>query len=38
MLTQVKRDVAADVLRHRIEERFGWACRVPGYLERYPLA
>lgn len=30
--------VAADILRHRIEERFGWACRVPGYLETYALA
>jgi metallo-beta-lactamase family protein len=25
--------VAADLLRHRLEERFGWACRVPEYLE-----
>lgn len=25
--------VAADALRHRIEERFGWRCRVPEYLE-----
>jgi metallo-beta-lactamase family protein len=29
--------VAADSLRHRIEERFGWPCRVPGYLETYAL-
>jgi metallo-beta-lactamase family protein len=25
--------VAADALRHRIEERLGWVCRVPEYLE-----
>jgi metallo-beta-lactamase family protein len=25
--------VAADALRYRIEEQFGWRCRVPEYLE-----
>lgn len=29
---------AADALRRRIEERFGWACRVPAYGERASLA
>ena len=29
---------AADALRHRIEERLGWRCRVPEYLERVRLA
>jgi metallo-beta-lactamase family protein len=29
---------AADALRRRIEERFGWDCRVPEYLERAVLA
>ncbi|HEX6911525.1 MAG TPA: MBL fold metallo-hydrolase, partial [Longimicrobium sp.] len=29
---------AADALRRRIEERFGWACRVPAYGERADLA
>lgn len=28
---------AADALRHRIEEQFGWSCRVPDYLERATL-
>jgi metallo-beta-lactamase family protein len=26
--------VAADALRHRIEEELGWNCRVPDYLEQ----
>jgi metallo-beta-lactamase family protein len=25
--------LAADSLRHRIEEELGWRCRVPDYLE-----
>jgi len=25
--------VAADALRHRIEEELRWSCRVPEYLE-----
>ncbi|MBI3596448.1 MAG: MBL fold metallo-hydrolase [Nitrospirae bacterium] len=29
--------VAADALRHRIEEQRGWRCRVPDYLERVAL-
>lgn len=29
--------VAADALRHRIEERFGWRCRVPEYREEVDL-
>ena len=29
---------AADALRLRIEERFGWQCRVPDYLESVALA
>jgi metallo-beta-lactamase family protein len=29
--------VAADALRHRIEESLGWACRVPEYRERAEL-
>lgn len=29
---------AADALRRRIEERFGWACRVPAYGEHAALA
>ena len=29
---------AADALRLRIEERFGWQCRVPDYLESVELA
>lgn len=29
---------AADALRRRIEERFGWACRVPAYGERAVLS
>jgi metallo-beta-lactamase family protein len=29
---------AADALRRRIEERFGWACRVPGLGEQSVLA
>ena len=29
--------VASDALRHRIEEQFGWACRVPEYRERVSL-
>lgn len=28
---------AADALRHRIEEKLGWHCRVPEYLERVSL-
>jgi metallo-beta-lactamase family protein len=28
---------AADALRRRIEERFGWAVEIPGYLERVTL-
>ncbi|MFZ5790105.1 MAG: MBL fold metallo-hydrolase RNA specificity domain-containing protein [Pseudomonadota bacterium] len=28
---------AADALRHAIEERLGWRCRVPEYLERVDL-
>jgi metallo-beta-lactamase family protein len=27
------RTVAADALRHRIEEKLHWTCRVPEYLE-----
>ena len=29
--------VAADALRHHIEERKGWRCMVPDYLERVDL-
>jgi metallo-beta-lactamase family protein len=29
---------AADALRHRIEERLGWRCRVPEYKEQATLA
>ena len=29
--------VAADALRHRIEEQKGWRCRVPDYLETVDL-
>jgi metallo-beta-lactamase family protein len=29
--------VAADALRHQIEERFGWGCRVPEYRETVSL-
>ena len=29
--------VAADALRHRIEERKGWRCKVPDYLEEVDL-
>jgi metallo-beta-lactamase family protein len=29
---------AADALRHRIEERLGWACTVPEYKDRFDLA
>lgn len=28
---------AADALRHRIEEKLGWRCRVPEYPERVSL-
>ncbi len=28
---------AADALRHRIEEKFGWRCRIPDYLEKVAL-
>ncbi|MFY9269556.1 MAG: MBL fold metallo-hydrolase, partial [Candidatus Manganitrophaceae bacterium] len=28
---------AADALRHRIEEKPGWRCRIPDYLERVAL-
>jgi len=28
---------AADAMRHRIEEKLGWRCRVPDYLERVDL-
>jgi metallo-beta-lactamase family protein len=30
--------VAADALRHRIEERMHWSCRVPDYLETFELS
>jgi metallo-beta-lactamase family protein len=30
--------VAADALRHRIEEQFGWACEVPEYLQTADLS
>jgi metallo-beta-lactamase family protein len=30
--------VAADALRLRIQERFGWNCQVPDYLETVGLA
>jgi metallo-beta-lactamase family protein len=29
---------ASDALRHRIEEQWGWACRVPEYRETVRLA
>jgi metallo-beta-lactamase family protein len=29
--------VAADALRHRIEEQMQWNCRVPDYLEAFEL-
>ena len=29
--------VAADTLRHHIEERMGWACKVPDYKEQVEL-
>lgn len=29
--------IAADTLRHRIEEKLGWACRVPGYRDAFKL-
>lgn len=28
---------AADALRHRIEEKLGWRCRIPDYLEKVEL-
>ncbi len=30
--------IAADALRHRIEEELNWSCQVPDYLERVTLA
>jgi metallo-beta-lactamase family protein len=29
---------ASDALRHRIEEQWGWECRVPEYRETVELA
>ena len=30
--------IAADALRHRIEEELGWPCTVPDYLEKVDLS
>lgn len=37
MGSRFPREAASAPFRRRIEEKFGWACKVPGHLEKATL-